>query len=102
MRENKSDKTYQKHILITAFGILTLTLLILAGIAGAASFAYVVNGAGDYPRGVFSVIDTASNTETVTIPGNLDGPGVAVSPDGTKVYVANEFSNNVSVCQFYQ
>jgi YVTN family beta-propeller protein len=48
-----------------------------------------------------SVIDTASNAAVGTIPA---GPfpfgfpiGVAVSPDGTKVYVTNELANTVSV-----
>ena len=36
-----------------------------------------------------SVVDTATNTVTATVPVG-DGPGdVAVTPDGTKVYVAN-------------
>ena len=44
-----------------------------------------------------SVIDTATNTVTATVPVGKCPMGVAVSPDGTKVYVANEGSNNVSV-----
>jgi YVTN family beta-propeller protein len=46
-----------------------------------------------------SVIDTAKNKVTATIPvGTFRGPnGVAVTPDGRKVYVTNFRSNNVSV-----
>jgi YVTN family beta-propeller protein len=36
-----------------------------------------------------SVIDTATNTVTATIPG-VGGIGVAVASDGSKVYVAND------------
>ncbi len=43
-----------------------------------------------------SVIDTATNTVTATIPVGPEPYGVAVTPDGSKVYVAN-FSNSVSV-----
>jgi YVTN family beta-propeller protein len=53
-----------------------------------------------------SVIDTATNNVTATVPVGNGGRGhhggnypygVAVSPDGTKVYVTNEGSNTVSV-----
>jgi YVTN family beta-propeller protein len=44
-----------------------------------------------------SVISTANDKVTATI-GNFHGPdGVAVTPDGRKVYVTNDNSNNVSV-----
>ena len=35
-----------------------------------------------------SVIDTATNTVTATVPVGSYPIGVAVTPDGTKVYVA--------------
>jgi DNA-binding beta-propeller fold protein YncE len=44
-----------------------------------------------------SVIATATNTLNATIPVGGGPFGVAVSPDGSKVYVANTVSNNVSV-----
>ena len=44
-----------------------------------------------------SVIDTASNTVTATITVAEGPSGVAVTPDGSKVFVANLNSNNVSV-----
>ena len=47
--------------------------------------------------GSVSVIDTATNTVIATIPVGLDPIGVAVTPDGSKVYVANAGSNTVSV-----
>ena len=44
-----------------------------------------------------SVIDTATNNVTATVTVGNNPFGVAVTPDGTKVYVANRVSNNVSV-----
>jgi YVTN family beta-propeller protein len=44
-----------------------------------------------------SVIATATNTVTATIPVGTYPEGVAVTPDGSKVYVTNDGSNSVSV-----
>jgi YVTN family beta-propeller protein len=38
--------------------------------------------------GTVSVIDTAINTITATEPVGIDPNGVAITPDGSKVYVA--------------
>jgi len=43
------------------------------------------------------VIDTVTNAVIAKVPVGLDAAGVAVTPDGSKVYVANEGSNTVSV-----
>ena len=43
------------------------------------------------------MIGTATNTVVKTIPVGGNPLGVAVTPDGTKVYVANYLANNVSV-----
>ncbi|MEU2113529.1 beta-propeller fold lactonase family protein [Streptomyces sp. NPDC019507] len=51
----------------------------------------------DTATNTVSVIDTATNTVTATVPvGNLPF-GVAVTPDGTRAYVANELDDTVSV-----
>ena len=44
-----------------------------------------------------SVIDTSSNSVISTVPVGIDPAGVAVSPDGTLVYVTNLAGNTVSV-----
>ena len=55
---------------------------------------YVVS---DLLPGAVWVIDTTMDTVIATIPVG-DGPfGVAVTPDGSKIFVANEFSSSVSV-----
>ena len=52
----------------------------------AAPSAYVANNGSS----TVSVIDTASNTVTDTIPVGINPIGVAVSPDGSQVYVTNQ------------
>ena len=51
---------------------------------------YVVNS-GEEPdyQGTVSVIDTATNTITATVPVGINPYGGAISPDGTNVYVVN-------------
>jgi YVTN family beta-propeller protein len=49
------------------------------------------------PQAYLSVIATASNTVTARIAVGSRPEGVAVTPDGSKVYVANEGSGSVSV-----
>ncbi len=75
--------------------IVLVGILVLAGAAGAsaAPFAYITNQ-GDM---TVSVIDTATNTVTATVIVESSPTGVAVSPDGSRVYVANLGSNMVSV-----
>ena len=69
-------------------------ILIMVCIAGAAPFAYIpTNDFG----GTVSVIDTATNKVTTTVPVGISPYGVAVTPDGTKVYVANYFDPNPTV-----
>ncbi len=44
-----------------------------------------------------SVINTSTNTVVNTVPVGTRPQGIAVSPDGSHVYVANSGSNTVSV-----
>jgi YVTN family beta-propeller protein len=64
--------------------------------------AYTANGnffnsVGNDSVGNVSVIDTASNAVTATVDVGNKPIGIVITPDGTKVYVANEFSSDVSV-----
>ena len=79
------------------FFLITL-LLVFCGLSGVANTAhaqvraYVTNTDCD----TVAVIDTVTNTVVATIPVG-DGPfGVAITPDGTRAYVAN-FGGTVSV-----
>ena len=73
--------------------VLALTLACLLGPASTrAQNAYITS-----LNNTVSVIDTATDTISATIPVGLAPEGVAVSPDGSKVYVTNLNSNTVSV-----
>jgi YVTN family beta-propeller protein len=98
MKGTICNQSHRKRTSIKVIGIITLALLFLVSITGAEQFAYVVNGAGpEGTGGSFSVIDTATNKIIATVPGNLEGPGVAVNPTGTKVYITNIGKNTVSI-----
>jgi YVTN family beta-propeller protein len=58
-----------------------------------------VAGTTGYPvPGIVSVIDTMTNTVVGSpIPVGSDPYGIAITPDGSKVYVTNEADNTVSV-----
>jgi YVTN family beta-propeller protein len=101
-QEDRLVETTSKEVnsLIKVLEATVLVLIMLVSIAGAAPFAYVINE--DLPSGI-NVIDTATNNVisyvggSLTDPGDLTGPGVAVNPAGTKVYVTNSDKNTVSV-----
>ena len=78
-------------------GLLVLTsaslLLVIATTSrplAAAPFAYVTN----FYSGTVSVIDTATNTVVATPAVGTQPYGIAVTPDGSHVYVANEGSGS--------
>ncbi|AKB27136.1 40-residue YVTN family beta-propeller repeat [Methanosarcina siciliae T4/M] len=112
MEEITCNKKYQEHTLIKVLGITSLTILIFAGVAGAAPFAYVTN-LRDYDQGGYyydmnyngtvptpyvAVIDTATNNITARVSLGGGWPvGVAVNPRGTKAYVASATINNVFI-----
>ena len=82
--------------LVMRFGIAVVVAMLStnAGPARAEPFAYITNNGNN----TVSVIDTATNTVTATIPVGSEPFGVGVSPDGSRVYVANgRPSNSVSV-----
>jgi YVTN family beta-propeller protein len=69
---------------------------VLAGTPTLAQNAYITNGGGS---GTVSVIDTATGAVTATINVGLYPRGVAVTPDGSKVYITRAVTggNSVSV-----
>ena len=91
MEEIKRDKVQRDYHLIRILGLTVLALLMLMSIVGAAPFAYVTNS-----NGTVSVIDTTTNTVTASAPAGMSPIGVAISPDGTKVYVTHPGSYTVS------
>ena len=75
------------------FAIAALVFCCFAGAQALAQNAYITN----LDANTVSVIDTASNTVTATIPVGSRPGGVAVTPDGSTVYVTNFQNNTVSV-----
>jgi YVTN family beta-propeller protein len=63
--------------------------IVLGSAPSSAQMAYITGGDG------ITVIDTATNTVVRTIP--LPSFGVAVSPDGSRVYVANGAQGGISM-----
>jgi YVTN family beta-propeller protein len=66
------------------------------------SLAYVTNNVptidgSNFPASAVSVINTTSNTVVATIPVGQDPNGVAITPDGTHAYVANQRDGTASV-----
>jgi YVTN family beta-propeller protein len=79
-----------KHI---AFPFLLVLTLIFISRGAIAQTAYISNSTDN----TISVIDVTTNTVTDTIPMSGFGHGIAVSPDGSKVFVTHPFSGFVSV-----
>ena len=73
---------------VTAFALAT----ILGNAQCFAQNAYITNSSSN----TVSVIDTATNTVTATVDVGFFPYGVAVSPDGSKVYVTNRGSGTES------
>lgn len=72
---------------------LTLAFALLLPAAANAQNAYITN----YNASTVSVIETATNTVTATIPVGRGPDGVAVTPGGAKAYIANQIDGTVSV-----
>src|SRR5207302_10648099 len=70
-------------------------VVVLAGAAGAsaAPLAYIT----DESANALSIVDTSTNTVVATVPVGTVPIGVAVTPDGSGVYVANSGDGTVSV-----
>lgn len=57
----------------------------------------IIDEDSDFFIGTVSVIDTATDTVTATVQVEKEPSGIAVSPSGTKVYVANYGNDSVSI-----
>jgi outer membrane autotransporter protein len=67
---------------------------VAAAVRGDESLVYVSKAGGS---NTVSVINTATNTVVATIPVGIVPQGIALSPDNTHAYVANQGSDTVSV-----
>jgi YVTN family beta-propeller protein len=75
-------------------GVVAITASVLCLLGSGPSIAqkaYITNSDSNN----VSVIETATNTVIATIAVGKFPQGIAVSPDGREVYVANELSNTV-------
>src|SRR5262244_2845507 len=99
MRNRASCYPIQSRVAAITLAWLRALSLGLLGVmlgstpAEAKPFAYVTNSASN----TVSVIDTATNTVVATVPVGSVPLGVAITPDGTRAYVANPGSGTVSV-----
>src|SRR5712692_8814527 len=81
--------TIWQHLSSVLFLLLSLGAGLGTATAQAQTSAYVTNASG-----TVSVIDTTTNTVVATIPVGLFPSGVAITPDGTRAYVVNQFVTN--------
>ncbi len=81
-------------------GTSPITATITATPATPGIFAYFASGSNINnfgKNGTITVLNTATNTVVATIPVGASPLGVAISPDGSRVYVANVVSQTISV-----
>ena len=88
-----ADEAYLRESILRPRRFLGLLALVFGSVTAAAggTFAYVT-----FSNKV-AVIDIATNTVVATAPGGPAPSGVAVTPDGTRVYVASRASDFVTV-----
>jgi len=84
--KNKTNKSIRVIV-----PVLYLLLISCATIVEAAPFAWVTNDVID----TVTMIDTATNSVTATIPVGDVPSGIAVNPSGSRVYVAHWYTQNV-------
>lgn len=85
-------------ILDGEFGTSLIPLCAIISIGTCRVLAYVTNsGVRTDPGNTVSVIDTATDAVIATIRVGTAPIGVAITPNGRRVYVANQLDNTVSV-----
>src|SRR6266699_3240976 len=87
-------RTIWQHLSIVLFLLLSMGVGLGTARAQAQTRAYVTNNSNSSNSNTVSVIDTATNTVIATIPVGVvaNGPnpfGVAITPDGSRAYVAD-------------
>ena len=86
---------------VSVIDTATLSVVSFGVAGGPIAVAITPDGTRAYVASNFSntveVIDTATNTEVVTIPVGIEPFAIAITPDGTRAYVTNSGSNTVSV-----
>ena len=90
-------QTSMKKILFIIYSVFSFFVLALSGRGYAATYAYVSNS---YDNTV-SVLHTSSNTVTTIVDVGEWPYGVAVSPEGEYIYVANGGHDTVSVIRTF-
>ncbi|MCP4450214.1 MAG: YncE family protein [Planctomycetes bacterium] len=96
-KESKNTGTAKVRPL-TLWCILILWVCLTSPVLGQ-HYAYITNS-GDFGDDIgddLSIIDLATNAVVATVPVGSFPQGVAVSPAGTAVYVANSMSNDFTV-----
>jgi YVTN family beta-propeller protein len=97
MMLNRSANAGTSRKSLAAFlRVLTLSLL-TAALGFSPLHAQMVVYVANFNSNTVSVIDTASNNVTATIPVGRFPVGVAVAPDGKLVYVSSFFEGTISV-----
>lgn len=86
-----------KAIVMRAVMLALSLMACVTSSALAQPFAYIPNAGTITGDGTVSVIDTATNTVVATVRVGESPRGIAVSPDGTSVYVANTLGSSISV-----
>lgn len=85
-------------ILVGEFGTRIIPLCSISSFDACQVLAYVTNsGFSSAPGNTVSVIDTTADTVIDTITVGTRPIGVAITPDGKRVYVTNQFDDSVSV-----
>lgn len=91
------NRLLNRHEILLRGACALLALILTTGQARAFAHTAYVTHFNDGLSGTVSAIDTTTNTVTAEIQVGAGPLGIAVTPDGTRAYVANNYDNTVSV-----